>query len=98
MNILYHGTHQDAVHKIQRHGFNVPSSSFGVSVTDDFDMALSYTDEIDGKYQKNDVIAVIPRHGTKPVNDHGEALTGEYIYKPEDLIIIGLGEQHNFTP
>lgn len=98
-SVIYHGTSEHNAGKIDKYGFRVPTAngkevSPGVSFSWDFDTALSYADEIDGKYRDSDVFAVIPRKGAKNIGTDGvDKLTGEDIYRPEDFVVIGRGRQ-----
>jgi len=102
--VFYHGTEGENADRIMRHGFRVPKGSDGVSVTDDFDMAVSYTNveylDPSGEeraYVEDDVIIVRVKPGAKPIRgekDWGkDILTGEWVYRPEDLEIIGRGRR-----
>ena len=48
-----------------------------------------------GKYRDQDVVAVIPKKGAKNIGTDGmDKLTGEDIYRPEDFVVIGWGQQN----
>lgn len=91
--VIYHGTKPDYTGRILRNGFKVGAGTPGVSFSWDFETALSYTDEIDGQYQPMDVVAAVPVKGAENIGTDGvDKLTGEDIYAPGDVAIIGRGE------
>jgi len=82
MKIFYHGTSSDNFWRIMKYGFRG-----NVSITPDFECALSYTDSYRGRYNKKNVISLLIKKGSKqtPTKDK---LAGERVYRAEDLIIL----------
>jgi hypothetical protein len=92
-SVIYHGTNENYAPKILRRGFKVGPGSPGVSFSWDFETALSYTDEGETGYRHEDVIAAVPIKGAENIGTDGvDKLTGEDIYAPEDVVVIGNGQ------
>ena len=89
--VIYHGTNEDAAGRIARNGFKGTQVSFSW----DFETAQSYTNqEGEGEYRAQDVFAAVPRKGAENIGtDAVDKLTGEDIYAPSDVVIIGRGKQ-----
>jgi len=88
--IVYHGTSPKNAKAIFKYGFNEPNNPLkAISVADDFDMALEYADD-----KPLGVIAVRVKKDAKMLGEKGDRLTGEKLYRKEDLTPIGIGKSN----